>query len=69
MLKRLRRGRVMKPTGNKVLPSGDIILKLTPAELSIIANTGKIMWTFINRLYRQYCLARIEEIRRLEVAG
>ena len=32
-----------------------------------IKQRGAIMWDFINVLYREYCLARLTEMRRLEL--
>jgi len=34
----------------------------------MIKQRGSIMWTIISFLYRQYCLARLVEMRRYRLA-
>jgi hypothetical protein len=29
---------------------------------------GSVMWAFIDRLYREYCLARLQEMRKYELS-
>ncbi|WP_225711988.1 hypothetical protein [Bradyrhizobium semiaridum] len=42
--------------------------KQSGISLSPLNQRGLAMWDFINTLYRDYCMARLQEIRKLELA-
>jgi hypothetical protein len=33
----------------------------------VTSNGDSVMWAFIDNLYREYCLARLQEIRKYEL--
>jgi hypothetical protein len=52
---------------NTVFPRGEV--KLKQGVPSLLWTTGEsVMWTFIEDLYRDYCLARLQEIRKYEMS-
>ena len=51
-----------------IRPAHDTALKRTDDLISVLGQRGAAMWNFINLLYREYCLARLNEMRRFEVS-
>jgi len=58
------------PTGGVFRPRSNHFLKSTtqsrntPSIASSLSSKGdSVMWTFIEDLYREYCLARLQEMR------
>jgi hypothetical protein len=47
--------------------SGEDALKQTACLIDSSKQRGAVMWNIINILYREYCLARLNEMRQYEL--
>ena len=47
----------------------ETVLKQTRPTLLRDQRGNSVMWDIINNLYRNYCLARLHEMRKLSIAG
>jgi hypothetical protein len=56
------------PNANTIFPNGEITLKQDVPSLVSLTTGESVMWTFIEDLYRDYCLARLQEIRKYEMS-
>jgi hypothetical protein len=56
------------PNANTIFPNGEIKLKQDISSVGSLTTGESVMWTFIEDLYRDYCLARLQEIRKYEMS-
>jgi hypothetical protein len=54
-------------TKKPILPSDEIRPKQTADQLSLLGQRGAAMFNIINLLYREYCLARLSEMRQFQL--
>jgi hypothetical protein len=45
----------------------DVWKQAAPMFASVTQQRGSVMWSLINALYREYCRARLAEMRRFEL--
>lgn len=51
-----------------ILPLREALPKQNLIKLAYIGQRDSIMWAFIEELYRDYCLTRVQEIRKFELS-